>query len=286
LYCEMENEPENWELRNIFRVRTQAGGLPIALTHAFEVVRFRGLGRWLFGGTSDLLAVGIDQGRQKGLYNREQYIFALKDVESPSYDPNSPPDLGDLYELRIDDLPGEGDARKDAIGAIKSGVEENDHGWCLRLAPANETEEAEYVSASPHFNTGNNVLYVATFTPDIQAEGCDFTGYTRLYAFDPTTGAPVRDGGNGLYAIRFNNVKVVGITSYTRQVEGRDVSDLYLAVKPLSPSAAGEAKSEHGDDFDFFADDTIWRLSAPPGRSDELDLDPVVPHMQYWRETF
>gem|GEM_PF-4690482 len=312
LYCDARMAPGDWTLRNIFRLRAQETnpGSPIALPHAYEIVRFSsGHGRWLFGGTADILApedpyvpreYGDDGAppRQRGIYNEEQYIFALKNIDSdhylgnPTYDDvNTIPRLNELvsltwYETNL----ANNDVQNEAA------VRANQYGWKLRLAPPDPSRKpptgAEYVTAPPHFNAGNGVLYVATFTPyttdeldeDAAEGGCD-VGFARFYAFDPTTGKPIWNEGH-TQAYEFKNVKIVGISDYNRKINGKDFASLFLGVRALS----GGALSGFGDydelNYTEHGDSTVEIETAHGGGGGTPDLEPVIPHPQYWREVF
>ena len=324
LYCDIRGAPANWRLRNIFRVLTVgpdpgAGDLstpvdrPIALPKSFDAADFRGQGgEWLFGGTSNLLGVGYDErNNRKELRNDEQHIFALKNIRGPGYIGRS--GAGEALKLsaltRIV-LEEGGDwefvPRLDggrSIGNVTA--EDYVYGWRIRLAPEDGHTGAEEVSASPHFNPADGVLYVATFTPvspggasDEDGDDCLIDGgYAMLYAIDPTTGMPKWDypeggenmplPGNRGYALRLDGVYIAGISTHADKAGER--GSIYLGFRELRQNAVDEEELERrGLKPMMHAGRTILELRSPhktiPGGVPPLQ--PVVPHMQYWRETF
>jgi Tfp pilus tip-associated adhesin PilY1 len=291
LYCDMEKPVEDWKLRNIFQVRA-ARNKAVALPIAFEIVNFSNAGRWLFGGAANVLSpmqefvgTGGSVRRQRALRNDEQFIFGLRISNMNATYPTdrdvvTPKGMSDLTRLNYE------------IQATGTGVKQPDvgeYGWYLRLREAissgSTPTEAEYVSGSPLYNPDNNTLYVATYTaytenPNDQ-ERCRDTGFAKLYALNPTTGASKWEDGK--QAQTFRNVKIVGMSSYTRDINGKPVGSIFLGVKPLG----GEPLSSFPLGSLTHADGSIVEVNVevnPP--ANVPDLTPIVPHLQYWREMF
>jgi len=333
LYMDMGPDPTTWQLKTIFRTRTIEPGsppnLPIALPIAYEIVFFPSFphtwsgadgarmgARWLFGGTANVVGPGQEYHpvtnvrRQRGLYNEEQYIFALnlRHLGRPGghagaipnipagpsrsfFTPENPPNLSDLTALHRGDGTNGTHPTQPAIGEF---------GWKLRLAPPNPTHVSpdgvtrpagdEYVTIAPHFNPNNAALYVATFTPFIDNAGdleldCGNIGFSRLYAFDATTGRSIFGNGDRQF-YQFHDVKIVGLSSYARTVDGQRYGYLFLGLQGLSPGAIDTALAGLGSYFD------VTPLADGAGASlrNRLDGSPIGnllnPTMMYWREVF
>jgi len=323
LHLNMRPNPTEWELRTIFRARTIEPGSPpnqpIALPVAYELVYFPGFphvwvdhygnsrmgARWLFGGTANVVGPGQENHpvtgvrRQRGLYNAEQYIFALnlrhlgdaggfrgaQPVESagpsPSFrSPANPPTLADLTALNRGGVNG-AHAPQPAIGEF---------GWKLRLAPPNPNALPrptgdEYVTAPPHFNPHNGVLYVATFTPFVDNAGdldldCGNIGFSRLYAFEATTGRSVFGNGDSQF-YQFHDVKIVGISSYARMVGNVRRGSLLLGIQGLTAGAV-DAAADASPNFTAIAQGSVlhYEEDLPAGPVG----DGVFPNMLIWRE--
>jgi len=300
LFLDMENSLSNWSLNTVFRVRTQAdrpndqhsAGEAIVLPLSFEVVWFNSISsRWLFAGTANLQGMGQetlrDSGitRQRALRNDEQYIFALnmgllgrgaapnQNPPSPSFcNPIDPPGLGnlayvtytvgndwELFDTNFNSIPGN-------VTNLAT------YGWRMRLhgpgldEVTNSATNAEFVSAAPHFNPHNGLLYVATFTPFTE-DLCAQAGFARLYAFDATTGRPIWNEG---HSIRFDNVMIEGISS--------TAGSLFLGVSQYVPGAL------YGDDrlAALLADGTVAQIDVPFIEGNIFDLPAM--DMRFFRE--
>jgi hypothetical protein len=154
----------------------------------------------------------------------------------------------------------------------------DDYGWVLRLRPKFGNTEAEYVTASPFLF--NQVLYVATFIPHAgtkSEEVCANIGVGKLYALDPSTGHSLLD----VPAIVLDNIKIAGISG--NPAENR----LTLSIKELRPGAFRTIR----DNFSNFTDlgSGLVDVYAPAGRSGgdiNLSFEELIPHIQYWRESY
>ena len=298
LFLNMEAPIDEWALNTIFRVRSPQTGNAIVIPRGFEVVWFNSISsRWLFAGTADIQGIGqeIIEGpnpllpsvtRQRALRNDEQFIFALNmgtlgrtsnDMPSTSpgprsfWNPSNPPELQDLANIVYASCCCEFDDNNDVPNLNYL------YGWKMRLRDAgiddvtDSPTGAEFVSAAPHFNPGNGLIYVATFTP-FTYDLCAQAGIARLYAFDATTGRNMwgSDVDGGGHSIRFDNVKIKGISSIS--------GSLFLGVSELVHGAL------EGDDrlSGIFADRTVARIDVP--RADGL-MHNFPSHMRYFKET-
>ncbi|MDR1875145.1 MAG: hypothetical protein LBQ90_09070 [Synergistaceae bacterium] len=279
LYCKMEDSPSRWNLKSIFQLRTLTGDKPVAITRALEVGR-QGKTRWLFGGTSDLMAPA-----HRTLTNEEQFIFGLNLTENRNLSEDVPTSLTtkDLVALKYikpasDVFPSYGETG----GQVS--VPASAKGWFLRLRPKiihpKEPTEAEYVTTSPFLYQG--VLYVSTFIartrqPD-DDEKCPELGDSKLYALDPVSGRGAWKGG--AQSLVFNNIKVAGISSSN----GR----MFLGIKVLQSGALDQLRRQPDlDGFRTHADGIAIDFGAlgsgeeptPPDRYD-------FPVLQFWKENF
>jgi len=303
LYCDASVDPAEWQLKNIFRVRTvetTATGIPVWMFSAKDEPIALPLGfalgkrgeniRWLFGGTADLMGPRWENDpeagqegvqRQRGLRNSEQYIFGL-DVKkldlSPSYEAsNPPPTLANLTKLEwrgtVDD------------SSLQSVIPDVNKGWRLRLAEKKpdiaRPTNAEYASAAPFIYNG--VLFVATFTPNYWLptnlqDRCTNTGVGRLYALDPTTGNSMWKEGK-VQSYDLENVKIVGISGSR--------GNLFLGIRPQAFDALNSFKKHAELEHIVHADGSIVELTRIPGGGNTtIELEPEIPHLQYWREMF
>ncbi|MDR3264481.1 MAG: hypothetical protein LBT15_00575 [Synergistaceae bacterium] len=279
LFCDTTGDPKDWKLKSVFRLRTTTGG-PVALTKALEVVRVGKTGRWLFGGTSDLMVPDFSDTRK--LKNEEQYIFGLnlKKLETMS----SVATTSDLVALKYLKTNPESNPPYGESGNQAS-VTENDYGWRLKLRPklshATLPTEAEYVTSSPFLYKG--ALYVSTFIPRTRLpnnqEQCLELGDSRLYALDPLTGASKwADGGQ---AHLYRNVKIAGISASGKS--------LFMGIKELRPGALdGLHAYDEVKGGKIHARNTVLEIPLPVDDAPHSTpaLAPVVPHLQYWREVF
>jgi outer membrane protein assembly factor BamB len=295
-----------WRAKAIFRARNieaaNRGG-PIAIPVASTLGRdTRGGGdRWLFSGTAP---VEGPEGRSR-IVNSENYIFALNLSNHPAYmAPGTNPQ--DMPSTRSPEFASVRQVRTLAnLGRVQrerntsdpldpadvipaNSVREQHYGWLIRLRPpvaGNNPREGEYVSAPPFIFNG--VLYVATFTPHSWAnddrERCDDTGDGRLYALNPTTGAPMWGHFDGnrenQQAHVFENVMITGISSFR--------GNLFLGVRPLTAGATHSfGNNEDTRSFTTHADGSIVEIEAVVSDSvGVIDEAPLVPHVQFWRET-
>ena len=290
LFCDAALPPADWRLQTIFRARTlesspdHGPGEAIALPVAIALGRTTRssdpfTGRWLFAGTADIMAPG-----PRRLANSEQYIFGLdlsrgsnRPLGEASFrTPSNPPNLSHLTPLvYLRDGETEGERTQPAIGP---------YGWRLRLRPADNSDplnptDAEYVSAAPFLY--RDVLYVATFTPRTRhgerQEGCLGIGDAKLYALNPMTGRAMWEGG-ATQAYRLENVKIVGISASR--------GNLFLGVRPMTSGSVQTAFEQHDEleNFRSHAGDTIVEIDGLEGGTAVPDIEPEIPHVQYWRE--
>jgi Tfp pilus tip-associated adhesin PilY1 len=231
--------------------------------------------------------------QQRGIHNDEQYIFGLHlkngaaavktDLSYPLGNTSAPVTVGDLTPLKyLKTVPaitpawfGEVSEDQPVIGP---------DGWKLRLRPKIDDPytptEAEYVTAEPFLDAG--VLYVATFIPFAELptdqERCRDVGFAKWYALDPETGKSMWKGGQ---AYVFKNIKIVGMSSAR--------GNLFIGVKTLKAEAQAEfLKYEETKNYVTHADSSIIETKrAAESKSFSVpDMEPVVPHLQYWREIF
>ncbi|MDR3230981.1 MAG: hypothetical protein LBT65_06050 [Synergistaceae bacterium] len=278
LFCDTTGHPKDWKLESLFRLRTATDG-PVALTKALEVVRVGKTGRWLFGGTSDLMVPDFSDTRK--LKNEEQYIFGLnlKKLEEMSSVATTS-DLVALKYLKTD--PESNPPYGESGDQVK--VTEGDYGWFLKLRPklthATLPTEAEYVTTSPTLYNGT--LYVSTFIPRTRLpnnqEQCMELGDSRMYALDPLTGASKwPDGGQ---AHLYRNVKIAGISA--------SGGSLFMGIKELKPGALnGLHAYDEVSGGKIHARNTVLEIPIPVEETRGTpQLAPVVPHVQYWREVY
>jgi hypothetical protein len=311
LYCDLTRPVEEWKLKSIFRLR-DAGDKPIALSIGYLVLQDKRGNQWLFGGTSDITAPGQTMletpsgenvKQQRGIRNDEQYIFGLHvknpkakttDLSYPAGDFSDPLTLGNLTPLKYMKTYPEitpvwdGEVSEDQVDV-------GPNGWRLGLRPRiddpAQPTEAEYLTSEPFFEDG--VLYAATFIPFAELpdrKWCQDMGYSKLYAINPETGKSMWKGGQ---AYTFMNIKIVGISAAG--------GNLFLGVRVLRPGAlksAFEAYEETKDHYAYAGDSLVQigprtlQIKDPPEGSDDPkegslpNIQPKVPHMQYWREMF
>jgi outer membrane protein assembly factor BamB len=284
LYCDTTDEPASWNLRSIFQLRTTTGDRPVAITKALEVGS-KGNERWVFGGTSDLMAPDSSETPERKLTNDEQFIFGLRLTDNPNMDGTVTPIVtNDLTALKY---------MADGIFPPWSGAQTGDQvdlpagakGWHLKLRDkvvhATDPTDPEYVTTSPFLYQG--VLMVSTFIPRTRhpddAEKCPELGDGKLYALDPITGKSAWPAGK--QAVVFDNIKIAGISA----VDGK----LLLGVKPLRPGAL-DALAIKGElsQFSVLAEGTAISLGAlgTAGSGEPTGIEYDIPQLQYWKERF
>ncbi|MDR1978398.1 MAG: hypothetical protein LBQ42_06660, partial [Synergistaceae bacterium] len=306
LHCDLTVPVEDWKLKSIFRLRSDADE-PIALSVGYLVLdngkSGNGRSQWLFGGTADVMApgqvmitmpTGEKVNQQRGIRNDEQYIFGLHlknpkaqvktDLSYPSGNTSTPMTVNDLTPLKyLKTTPEITPVWLGEVGLV-SQDEPGPDGWKLRLRPKiddlYQPTEAEYVTAEPFYQDG--VLYVATFIPFTELptdqERCRDIGYGKWYALDPDTGESMWAGGQ---AYVFKNIKIVGISAAR--------GNLFIGVKTLKAGALEEfAQYEETKNYVTHADSSIIETNRAYWSSTSLSLpiEPEIPHLQYWRETF
>jgi hypothetical protein len=257
----------------------------VAIPNGYALGKLGSESRWLFGGTADVMAPGM-----RTLSNSEQYIFGLNllnlDLSYPSGNTSDLRATSDLTPLKYiqSDPPlqpvwaGEAAGDQPAVGK---------YGWRLRLRPRisdpKRPTEAEYVTAAPFIY--DNTLYVSTFTPHAwqlgTQERCRNIGDGKLYALDPMTGASKwkDDKGKPQQSYVLENVKVVGIAASRGK--------LFLGVKALNPEAI-KAFDRHRElrNPKLHANGSVVEVGAADGPKTAPNIEPIVPHLQYWREIF
>jgi Tfp pilus tip-associated adhesin PilY1 len=277
LYCNTTEAPENWNLKSIFRLRTEHDDNPVALTKALEIGKASDGNRWLFGGTSDLMVPDFSEART--LRNDEQHIFGLNLTKAMNE--STPVTLSDLVSLKYlktspDIEPSYGETGN------QNSVQSEDPGWTLKLRPKlphdTDPTDAEYVVTSPFLYNG--VLYVSTFVPRTRhpddQEQCRDVGDGKLYALDPLTGGSQWKNGTE-QALLFKDIKIVGISSSR--------GNLFLGIKILKPGASQNLSSEIGD-YKFHASNTVLEIPPAKVKRAKPKLKTKIPHLQYWRESF
>ncbi|MCL1875523.1 MAG: PilC/PilY family type IV pilus protein, partial [Synergistaceae bacterium] len=314
LMCDLDGIPQSeWKLKSIVQLRTLGEktqpyegavenkpdkGLKMALTRKMILAKSRTGYKWLFGGTSDLDAPGSNAYDFRKLSNKEQFIFGFnvsniiksKEVDNgintadaiggekmryiPYYADEVPAEYG-RYGQRYD--------YDDNIG-ITHGMD--DFGWVIRLRPKFGVTDSEYLSADPYLM--NNILYFATFIPNINKnseEACSEIGVAKLYAIDPSTGRSVLENKS---AITLDNIKISGISGNPSR------NRLVLSVKELNSGAAQKGIAS-GNNFENpldIAKGSLYEVDAPGGKvpdpagEPKLNFEELVPHVQYWSETF
>ena len=308
LQCNTDSTaPQNWSLKSIFQLRTlgglypyegsvaipPAGDLRIAIPRKMLLARSRNNYSWLFGGTSNLYAPGSDVDSRKRLINGEQYIFGLNVnniTRSSELNSGIVPANGNIRRLRyyIDDISSKYgrygteiyNYDPDALG-VTHGM--NDYGWLLRLRPKFGVSGAEYLTADPFLM--NNILYLATFIPFEGTkvdEICSDVGVSKIYVLDPSTGLSVLSDDS---SIILDNIKIVGITG------SRDSNRLILSAKELRLDSKSSIFSNFTNVLDignglFEIDAPAGKPYEPTGGDPELDFEELVPHIQYWSESF
>jgi outer membrane protein assembly factor BamB len=281
-----------FSLKNFFQLRTivdsftpgVAAGQPIAIPNGFAMGG-KGMGanrdRWLFGGSANLVGPdGVE------VSNGQQYIFALRlnrlDL-TPFTDPSESVTTGALARLKYmkttpSILPLWGG---EEMGS-QNGVPPDARGWRLMLRPKvvhpTIPTDAEYVTAAPFLYNGS--LFVATFTPRTWQPGdqerCLDIGDAKLYALDPQTGASKwKSGQEQAYVL--SNIKIMGISGSR--------GHLFLGVKALKPGALSSfSQHEELSNFITHVDGSVVEIVTPKGGDTQPNLEPIVPHLQYWRE--
>jgi outer membrane protein assembly factor BamB len=277
LRCDTTRDLNDWALAPVFRLLSSAKK-PVALTKAISAGRTAKGGRWLFGGTSDLMVPDFSE--QRVLKNDEQYIFALNlgQVEKRT----SPPTTSDLISLKY--LLDPGYIPSYGVSEDQTPVPTDALGWSLKLRPKMDHDrrptDAEYVTSAPFLSGG--VLYVSTFIPRTRKPGtqehCEALGDGRFYALDPMTG--VSKWKNGQQALLFADVKIVGISA--------SQGSLFLGVRELQKGALELLRGyEELKDLNVLAEGTVLQIPAiATDSAPDVSLERVVPHLQYWREFF
>ncbi|MDR2522775.1 MAG: hypothetical protein LBC93_03635 [Synergistaceae bacterium] len=285
-------------LKNFFQLRTildpltpgVAAGQPIMVPNGFALGK-KGIGataaRWLFGGSADLIGPdGVE------VNNAQQYIFGLK-LSNLDLRPFTDPYNGSAGEFQANATTGALTRLKyikttpqvqPAWGGEETGdqngVPTGAKGWRLMLRPKvvhpSIPTDAEYVTAAPFLY--RRVLYVSTFIPRTWQPGdqerCRDVGDTKLYALDPETGKSKWKGGQ---AYVLSNIKIMGISGSR--------GHLFLGIKALKPGALSSFQQyEELKDYVTHIDGSVVEVPTPPSNDDQLDLEPIVPHLQYWRE--
>ena len=98
-------------------------------------------------------------------------------------------------------------------------------------------------------------------------------GFAKLYAFHPMTGKSMWPDEEQAYT--FDDAKIVGISSYSYQRDGKTYSKLLVAG---SGSMGGTPLPLGGvEEYD------LGEGFASGGLP---DIPPMVPNLQYWREMF
>jgi len=287
LYSDLNgSSPSEWKMKSIFQLRTTGAvtgtaGEPVAMPKVLQIGSTKGAGRWLFGGTSSLIAPG-----KRKLENDEDYIFGAKITEQML-------NMTEATAFTTTDLT-KINYMADTIQPLynptlhnSGGVDEVDssaRGWRIMLRPpvphVNFPTEAEYVTTSPFLQDG--VLYVSTYierTRNPSEEKCPEIGDARLYALDPMTGRPKWNSGS--QAVVLSNIKISGISS------GKD-GYLYLAIKELKPGAWRAAVASNPDDLGDVEDAGIGLKMIKGMGTAKIDADVPydVPLLQYWKEKF
>ncbi|MDR1621250.1 MAG: hypothetical protein LBS00_02620, partial [Synergistaceae bacterium] len=236
LYCDTTPNLDSWELKSVFQLKG-GDGKPVSIPKALSVgVAANNL--WVYGGSSELQAPGKDaNGNQRGLFNAQNYIFGfnLTKTSGDTALTIDDPKMSALKYTKDDShsLPpfgssGRGGDNKLDPSAVK--------GWYLPLRPALSTKKIEtlpeYVTTPPFLRGGT--LYVSTFIPRVrqssETEACPESGYSKIYALNPLTGAGRwKNPGGNAQAVLIGNIKITGMT-----IQG---GRMFVAVKPLSASA-------------------------------------------------
>ena len=296
----------SWELQSIFQFITVGQRMfpyeyiapvtqpnrPIVIPKKMVLGRSRNGYVWLFGGTSDINGPGSFANDSHKIINDEQYLFGLNtnnilsssSLNSSGISPRSSnvrkmpyyidPDLPAEYGVYGMAYPG-----KNPNTGINYGMD--DYGWVMRLRPklAQFETEAEYLSADPFLF--NSVLYLATFIPrssSQSAEVCANVGVGKLYVLDPTTGHSLLDKP----AIVLENIKIAGLSGNPKE------NRLTLSLKELKTGGLRAVYSNFSSVSDLGSG--LIDIKAPAGEYDgsnnEPDFEEIVPHIQYWNESF
>lgn len=275
LVCDTERTNiSDWKLESVFQLLASDRKTPISVSKALAVADApRGGGRWLYAGTADLMVP--DSGESRRMENPEQYIVGVN-TDRLSGEVNT-------YSKGMFELNYERDDIEGSYGSDGSNSANTDapdfKGWFMKLRPPTETTGQEYVTTSPYLYNG--VLFVSTFIPKPPLGGdasmCDRVGDSKLYAFNPSTGAGL---WNGRRAVVLKNVKIAGMSAFNGQ--------LYIGVKPFSEDAldGGNLPEEVRDGAEVVDEaKTLLRIDAPSTRGD-LPWDIRVPYLHYWKDVF
>ncbi|MDR1915149.1 MAG: hypothetical protein LBQ58_01060 [Synergistaceae bacterium] len=211
-------DPKGWYTRTVASLQentNSAKSSSESYANPYGVsIGMEGSATWVVGGTADVNVKAGSNYPTGVIRNKAQFIYSFR-TDNALTDPIL---RSELEPLDANDT----DSMVENTAATK--------GWYIPLLSGSATQFSEYVSAKPLLLNG--VLYVATFIRRDKVNLEDtvlcglvrtLSGEARLYALDVKSGAAAlyensrplwKDGAK---YITLDNVKITGLTTYTRQ---------------------------------------------------------------------